>query len=245
MTDVFVASNIDTAYPRKLQKPSTVNDAVRDTAETFIFDSGIGDDTTNREVLDAAHDYGADFVVAKDYLHDRQATTDSIAVFFEEYQAHPCDATPMVPLQPPHARHYQELTDKLGTFDTYVLGGMAVPSVSTADQVAYIREFDRVVHDGAYVHALGVGGGRSFVETVAPLGILDSVDCATPEIAAANGCVIDADLRQREVREFNGTGARKRNRPLAAFNSWQLQDVWDREETRDRTNEQAAIEAWT
>lgn len=245
MTDVFVASNIDTAYPRKLQKPSTVNDAVRDSAETFIFDSGIGDDTTNREVLDAAHEYDADYVVAKDYLHDRERTTDSVARFVEEYRGHPCDATPMVPLQPPHARHYQELTDTLGTFDTYVLGGMAVPEVSTDEQVRHIRAFDDAVHDDAYVHALGVGGGREFVETVAPLEILDSVDCATPEIAAANGCVIDADLRQREVREFNGTGARKRNRPLAAFNSWQLQDVWERERARDWETEQQALDGWS
>jgi hypothetical protein len=241
VTDVYVASNIDTAYPRKLQKPSTVNDAVRDTAETFIFDSGIGDDTTNREVLDAAHTYDADYVVAKDYLHDRQRTTDSIRVFFEEYDSHPCDATPMVPLQPPHARHYRELTDELGRFNTYVLGGMAVPEVSTDEQVRYIRQFDNVVHDGAYVHALGVGGGQSFVETIAPLEILDSVDCATPEIAAANGCVIDENLQQKEVREFNGTGARKRNRPLAAFNSWQLQDVWERERTADDGLTQASL----
>ena len=244
MTDVFVASNIDTAYPRKLQKPSTVNDAVRDTAETFIFDSGIGDDTTNREVLDAAHTYNADYVVAKDYLHDRDATTDSIAVFFEEYDSHPCDAKPMIPLQPPHARHYREITDRLGAFDHYVLGGMAVPEVSTTDQIRHIRAFDRVVHENAYIHALGVGGGREFVETVAPLEILDSVDCATPEIAAANGCVIDADLRQREVREFNGTGAKRRNRPLAAFNSWQLQDVWERERTRDDGQDQTALGDW-
>lgn len=244
MTDVYVASNIDTAYPRKLQKPSTVNDAVRDSAETFIFDSGIGDDTTNREVLDAAHTYNADYVVAKDYLHDRPRTTDSIRAFFAEYETHSCTATPLVPLQPPHARHYDELTDALGTFDHYVLGGMAVPEVTTAEQIRYIRAFDRVVHDDAYVHALGVGGGREFVETVAPLGILDSVDCATPEIAAANGRVIDADLRQKEVREYNGEGARKRNRPLAAFNSWQLQDVWERERTKARKTEQTAANDW-
>lgn len=244
MTDVFVASNINTAYPRKLQKPSTVNDAVRDTAETFIFDSGIGDDTTNREVLDAAHEYSADYVVAKDYLHDRQATTNSIEAFFDEYDDHPCDATPMVPLQPPHARHYQELTDRLGECGHYVLGGMAVPEVGTAEQIRHIRAFGNVVHDGAYVHALGVGGGRKFVKTVAPLEILDSVDCATPEIAAANGCVIDADLKQLEVREYNGTGAKKRNRPLAEFNSWQLQDVWDRERTKARETKQTSANGW-
>ena len=244
MTEVFVASNIDTAYPRKLQKPSTVNDAVRGSAETFIFDSGIGDDTTNEEVLDLAAEYDADYVVAKDYLHDRDRTTESIKDFVGFHRAHECDATPMIPLQPPHARHYMELSNDAGFYDHYVLGGMAVPEVSTQQQIRYIREFDRVVHDSAYVHALGVGGGREFVETVAPLGILDSVDCATPEIAAANGYVIDANLRQQEVREYNGEGARKRNRPLAAFNSWQLQDVWERERTKARETEQTAANDW-
>lgn len=244
MTDVFVASNVATDYPRKLQKPSTVNDRVRETAEAFIFDSGIGDDTTNREVLDGAHTYDADYVIAKDYLHDRDRTTDSIAVFLNEYEGHPCDATPMIPLQPPHARHYQELTAELGRFDHYVLGGMATPDVSTSKQIAYIREFDRVVHDDAYVHGLGIGGGRELVETLAPLEILNSVDCATPEIAAANGCVIDRDLSQHEVREHNGTGARRRNRPLGEFNSWQLQDVWERERTRERDTEQTSAEGW-
>ena len=244
MTDVFVASNIDTAYPRKLQKPSTANDTVRDSADVFIYDSGIGDDTTNAEVLDGAHEYAADYVVAKDYLHDRDATTDSIREFVDLHADHPCEATPMVPLQPAHGRHYQEVTDELATFSHYVLGGMAVPEVTTRDQLRYIRNFDRVVHDGAYVHALGVGGGKEFVEEMAPTGILDSVDCATPEIAAANGCVIDADLRQKEVREYNGEGARKRNRPLAAFNSWQLQDVWERERTKARETEQTAANDW-
>lgn len=244
MTDVYVASNIPTDYPRKLQKPSTVNDAVRDTAESFIYDSGIGDDTTNREVLDGAHSYNADYVVAKDYLHDPDATTDSIREFLEVYESHPCAATPMIPLQPPHARHYQQLTDALGTFDHYVLGGMAVPEVSTQEQVRHIQNFTRVVDGDPHVHALGVGGGREFVETVAPLEVLDSVDCATPEMAAANGCVIDAQLRQREVREYNGTGARKRNLPLAEFNSWQIQDVWERERTRDTDTEQTSAEAW-
>lgn len=42
MVRVFVASNLPTAYPYKLQKPTTVCDSVRDTAETFIMDSAEG-----------------------------------------------------------------------------------------------------------------------------------------------------------------------------------------------------------
>lgn len=226
MTDVFVASNIDTAYPRKLQKPSTVNQSVRDSAESFILDSGIGDDTTNTEVLDLAAEYNADYVIAKDYLHDQEATTESIGEFLRLYDNHECNATPMIPLQPSHADHYQQVIDRYGEHSHYVLGGMATPEYGTQQQLREIKAFGRVAHKDAYVHGLGVGGGREFVERMAPLDVLDSVDCATPEIAAANGCVIDADLRQNEVRIYNGEGAKKRNRQLAAFNSWQVQDAW-------------------
>jgi len=41
--EVYIASNMPTDYPLKLQKPSTVSDRVRTTAETFILDSGIGE----------------------------------------------------------------------------------------------------------------------------------------------------------------------------------------------------------
>ena len=244
MTKVFVASNMATNYPRKLQKPGTVNERVRNSAETFIMDSGIGDDVTTSEVLDLAYEYDADYVVAKDELHDQETTTENIRKFIQLYAEHDCDATPMIPLQPPHAEHYERVTDAVGERSHYVLGGMAVPSVSTQDQLRYIRGFADVVHPNAYVHALGVGGGKEFVRKATQLDILDSVDCATPEIAAANGCVIDQQLRQNTVREYNGEGARKRNVPLAAFNSWQLQDVWDRERTATQATTQATADAW-
>jgi len=235
MTRVYVASDMPTSYPYKLQKPSTVNDRVRPTAESFIFDSGIGDDVSNAEVLDMAHEYDADYVVAKDYLHDQEATTESIQAFFREYENHDCTATPMVPLQPPHAEHY----DDLRGHSHYVLGGMALEEISTNQQITWIREFGDVVADDAYVHGLGVGGGLEFVRALAGTGILDSIDCSTPELAATFGCVIDEQLRQETVREYNGEGASKRNYPLAAFNSWQIQDVWGREadaETVQTTN---------
>ena len=225
MTRVFVASNMPTGYPYKLQKPSTANERVRPTADVFIFDSGIGDEVSNREVLDTAHAHDADYVIAKDYLHDHDRTTESVREFRRLYEKHPCDAIPMTPLQPPHAEHYRDLPDA----DHYVLGGMATDDVSFQEQRRWIRAFDEGVHDDAYVHALGVGGGSEFIREFAGTGILDSVDCSTPELAASFGAVLDADLRQQEVREYNGEGAAKRNVPLAAFNSWQIQDVWTRE----------------
>lgn len=238
MVRVYVASDIPTSYPYKLQKPSTVRYAVRDTAESFIFDSGIGnDDLDNKEVLDMAEGYDADYVIAKDYLHEPRRTTESVAEFIDYYEKSRCTATPMCPVQPDYVQHYEDLKNHSikGTsitewFDHYVLGGMSTDEVSTEDQIKWINKFDSVVEDSAYVHALGVGTSMKFIQSFAGTGVLDSVDCSTPEMAGAFGCVFDQRLRREEVRVMSGEGASKRNHALAEFNSWQLQDVWDREE---------------
>lgn len=233
---MFVASNLPTAYPYKLQKPATVTPAVRDTAEVFIIDSGIGnDDMTNRDVLDLAHEYDADYVIAKDYLHDQPRTTESIIMdFIPNYERHPCEATPMIPLQPPHASHYCRIQNQYRRqengrdfpYTHYVLGGMAFGDVSDDDVMRYVKEFRRAA-PGVYAHALGIGGGRNLLSRLHGTGLLDSIDCATPEMAAVNGCVLDNELRQTEVRIMNGDGARRRNIPLAEFNSWQVHDAWN------------------
>lgn len=235
MTEVFVASAMATSYPWKLQKPSTVSPRVRETADSFIMDSGIGDDVSNREVIELATKYDADYVVAKDYLHDRDRTTKSVNEFMEIFPEYDCSATPLVPLQPPHHKHYRELEG----FDHYVLGGMALDTVDSEQQLKWIKEFRRVAPD-VYAHGLGVGGSLPFVRECAAGDYLDSVDCSTPEQAAMFGKVLDSDLSQRDVLAFpGGEGKSDRTHPLAAFNSWQVRDVWERE--ADREGEQTAL----
>jgi hypothetical protein len=229
--NVFVASNMPTDYPWKLQKPSTVNDRVRDTAETFIMDSGIGDEVSNQEVLDLAYEYTADYVVPKDVLHDFEQTTSNATEFLSLYENHPCEATVLVPVQcnPKNDEWHTDHVDDLPTHTHYVLGGMAVDEVSTTEQITAIKNFRQHVGGEAYVHGLGVGGGIEFVSKVAGKGWLDSVDCATPEMAGQFGSILDERLRQKQVRVMSGQGASKRNIPLSEFNSWQLKDVWERE----------------
>jgi hypothetical protein len=122
---------------------------------------------------------------------------------------------------------------------------MAVSDCGTNDQVSYITAFDRVVHDSAYIHALGVGGGKEFVRRIAPTGILDSVDCSTPAMAAMNGRVIDDNLRQKTIMIHSGEGVQKRVRQLAAFNSWQLQDAWTRGAARPVNSAQTSLNSHT
>jgi len=228
MVDVYAASAMPTKYPLKLQKPSTISDRVRETAETFIMDSGIGDDVSNAEVLELAEKHNADFVVAKDYLHDQLGTTESIRAFWELYNDFDISAEALIPLQPPFDEHYIELKKRGLDHSHHVLGGMALDEISTTDQLKWIKDFNQVAPD-VYTHGLGVGGGIEFIEKVAGTDLLDSVDCATPEMAGQFGAVLDERLRQQQVRVMNGEGASKRNIPLSEFNSFQLQDVWERE----------------
>jgi len=217
-----------TSYPKKLQKPSTISDRVRNTAETFILDSGIGDDVSNQEVIELAEDYEPEYVIPKDYLHEQTATTESVREFMTLFTQSYATAKPLIPLQPPFDKHYKDLSG----YDRYVLGGMADASIDTAKQIEWIRDFRRVAPD-VYAHGLGVGGGIEFVQKVAPTSLLDSIDCSTPEQAAQFGSVLDERLRQQQVRVMSGEGASKRNYALGEFNSYQLQDVWDRESKKN------------
>lgn len=235
---IYVASAMPTNYPWKLQKPSTWSKRVRDTAQKYIFDSGIGDDETNEDVLYYADELNADYVVAKDYLHDFEQTTESIKEFNRLFKKNEYDMTPLIPVQcdPENDKWHTDHLEHLPESSHYVLGGMAVDEVSTAEKIATIEAFRDAVGEDAYVHGLGVGGGIEFVSQVAPTGWLDSVDCSTPEQAAMFGAVIDARLRQQEVLAFPGGGGKnQRTHPLASFNSWQIRDVWIREHNETKT----------
>jgi len=236
--DIYVASNMPYPYPYKLGKPRHASQKIRDSCETWIMDSGIGDDVSNAEVLDLATEYDSEYVVAKDYLHDQDRTTDSVLEFLEQYDDHECDATPLIPLQPPHDEHYLELEG----FDAYVLGGMAGPDTSSEEAVRYIRGFRSVAGDDPYVHALGVGGSMTLVRAVAnDPELVQSVDCSTPEQAAINGSVIDSRLKQRSIGIMTGDGSSAGRYDLAATNAYQLNDAYTNAIRNDTQSNLAAF----
>lgn len=229
----FVASNLPTHYPYKLQKPSTASHDIRQRTETYILDSGIGDETTNAEVIELAHDLDADYVVPVDILHDQAQTTASIKEFVELYEVHDCAATVLYPLQPPHDEHYHNLTNDITKSVEHVaVGGIAVKDMCLSTKLGYIRGLRRVAPN-IYAHGLGIGGGIEFVRAVAPTGLLNSIDTAAPEMSAVYGAVFDEQLRQQQIRVMTGDGVRQRNLPLAEFNAYQLYDVIRREAERD------------
>lgn len=219
--DVFVASNMTYEYPYKLVKPSHVAPQVVDSAETVIMDSGIGDDITNAEVLDLAATWDADMVVAKDYLHEQQKTTDSIREFLNLWDDHDCRATPLIPLQPPHEQHYQALPEQYH----YVLGGMAF-DYSTRDIINAVETFRNVAGAAPYVHLLGVGAKPELMDYLAQNpNAVQSLDCSTPEQCAINNNIYDVNLKQTDYQIRTGEGSRKTRAKLAEHLAYTLCDA--------------------
>jgi len=206
--DVYVPSNMTYDYPFKLGKPSYASERIRKTCTTFIMDSGIGEDTTNESVLDMSAELDADFVVPCDELHDRPATTDAIIDFLNRWDDHWCRATPMLPLQPCHTKHYEDVPQRWA----YMLGGIS-PSItdfSTMDVIEAVHRFRDTHGQGPYLHLLGVGASPRLVEWLGPnANMVDSVDVSTPEQCAINGRVLDTTCEQKryEIRQGDGSSA--------------------------------------
>jgi len=220
--DIYVASNMPYPYPYKLGKPEHVSDRIRETSTTFIMDSGIGDNTTNDDVLALAKEHDADFVIPCDELHDHEATTKAVHDFLELYDDSEVRATPLIPLQPPYDEHYKELDG----FAAYCLGGIAF-DYSGREQVEELQRFRRAAGKKPYAHALGVGGSMDVVRAVGNNpNLIQSVDCSTPEQAAINSSVIDAQMTQKEMQIKTGSGSSAGRYMLAQQNAYQINDAY-------------------
>lgn len=234
--DVFVASDMPYEYPYKLVKPEHVSAGVVESAETVIMDSGIGDDVSNTAVLDLAEQYNADMVVAKDYLHNQDRTTESVRVFLELWENHSCRATPLIPLQPNHAEHYANLP---GHYH-YLLGGMAF-DYETSEIINAVETFRAEVGTGPYIHLLGVGANPRLMDWLANNPeYVQSIDCSTPEQCAINGNIYDTRLRQRDYQIRTGEGSSKTRYLLAQHLAFMLNDA-----IRQRFENTNTLEAWT
>jgi hypothetical protein len=208
-------------FPYKLVKPEHVTQSVVDSAETVIMDSGIGNDSvSNSDVLDLAEKYDTDMVVAKDYLHKQSKTTESVKEFLSEWENNTCRATPLIPLQPPHHEHYE----KLGGQYHYLLGGMAF-DYETSAIIRAVEKFRDVAGSGPYVHLLGVGANPKLMDYLAANpGMVQSIDCSTPEQCAINSNIYDVNLQQRDYQIRTGEGSRAIRSGLAQHLAYTLCD---------------------
>lgn len=189
--DVYVASNMPYEYPYKLVKPKHVTPSIIDSADVIIMDSGIGDEISNRDVLDKAEKFNCDFIVAKDFLHNQNKTTKSIREFYHQYNKHEYNGDILIPLQENHVEHYYELDQP----QRVLIGG--IRDFSSEKQVDIIKNFRDEVGYDVYVHGLGMGMSKTFVKEIRKNPrLLDSIDCSTPEQNAINNRISDAHLEQ-------------------------------------------------
>ena len=215
--DVYVAGINDRySWPFRLVNANEASrPALRKTCETLIVDSVIGDPYfAVEDVLDAAHEIGADYVVGKDWppfadpadeggIHAAEALNH----FMMRYKRQECDAGVIVPLFPPFAA--DALHGVRGEWiDYYALGGLR--DLSGEQQVAHIREFRKRVGYEADAHGLGVGTSpaliaalRESIEAGSPL--LDSFDISTPEKAVRNNKIPSRSWTQQRNPLPSGT----------------------------------------
>lgn len=220
--DVFIASNMDYEFPFKLIKPEHASERVRESADCVIMDSGIGDDTTNAEVLDLAHELDTDFVVPCDELHDIDATVEAIESFMDEWESHECRATPLVALQPDHAECYRRLSFSPAHV---MLGGMAF-GWDAKEIINAVESFREEIGMGPTVHLLGAGASSRLVTWMGDNpGMVQSLDCSTPEQCAINQRMFDVTLRQREHRVITGEGSSHSRAGMAKEMAYTLCDA--------------------
>lgn len=178
-------------WPYKLLHANNAKPASDIYAEKLIVDSDINNpDATNEDVLDAANAADADIVVPKDYLHDRERTTESVKEFLDLYESHPCSADYLIPLQPPHDEHAKNFPDE----DGFLVGG--IKDEDPVAQLQHIRALRDEVGPDAYIHGLGLGSSREIIdECRRNPGLLNSMDCKTPEFAASRHRTPDKSMK--------------------------------------------------
>ncbi len=198
---VFVASYIPRYwYPYRLQHAGRARPWLAEESLETIIDSAIMDETIgNRETLDKAYELHADYVIPNDTLDDQEATTAAVREFVDEYERHPCTATPLIPLQPPYDDHYREL----GGFSHYVLGGIAAADPQT--QLKEIRRFRDEAGRYVYAHGLGLGASRTIIDALREdPTLLDSFDLSTPEQVIRGDKIPDSSWQQQNFEYARG-----------------------------------------
>jgi len=168
-------------YPYRLVSADKITDRIRDVTQELITDSGIGDETvTNEYVISKAIEYDAQYIVPKDYLNDISRTHESIKEFLELYQASDCTSTIIIPIQPPHEKHYKYDEQFYQQFSHYAVGG--VKEAKTQEQIQAVENLRKEVGDYKWLHGLGMGCSEEMIyalRTKSPF--LDSLDTSTFE----------------------------------------------------------------
>lgn len=204
--DVFVAGvNPRYSWPNRLVSAREANrPALRRSCDTLIVDSVMQDDYFPvPDILDAADEIDADYVVMKDYPSAPDATLDAYDRFMSFYVDHPTTAE-VVPVLSPGRIRQQWRTYAVGGPDhpMYGIGGLC--GETPERQVRALRTAREVAGDDVRLHAFGVGTSAEAIHALRESAaegrpLVDSLDISTPENAVANNKIPGKRWQQRRV----------------------------------------------
>lgn len=160
----------------------------KEMCDHYVLDSYIGDDSvTNQDVLDEAHELGADAAVLSDVWLDVDATVDALIDGLALADDHSYDGTVVLPLQPPHDECYRRVAASVGDRDVWwAVGGVKDETAAVkADAARTLRE---ETGPSSHIHGLGFGVTDDLARFVRRNpDVLDSVDNATSMSNAVSG----------------------------------------------------------
>lgn len=193
--DLYVSGNDGgrVYWPWRMGKAGGREGRHTDQCETYVLDSNFTDESvTNGDVLDEAHDIGADVAVLADVFGDADATVRALRDGIERAREHDFDGTLVLPTQPPHdrvAKRLQGYTDGLDIW--WGIGGVKdKPASVKIDAARQLREF---LGDDAHIHGLGFGVTQELAAAVRDRpDLLDSIDNST-------------SMRNASVTDLTGT----------------------------------------
>ena len=203
---IYAASSLKHPWPYRLQNAAECYPASFWRSQDRIMDSAIGEDLTNEDVLAHAVERHATAVVAKDHLHDRESTTESIREFVH---LHDPDQHPRayIPLQPPYDEHVADvypIIEESHLPHRYMLGGLAFESPQR--RIDALLAFREEIGDGPEAHGLGWGLDDNLVAVLREEPeLLDSVDNSSPAQAVQNDQILDKHWRARSYPIVEGT----------------------------------------
>lgn len=201
--DVYVPSyNAQWWFPYKLQKAKSADKYVRDSCLKYMVDCGIHEGSENADVIDAATEHNAHYVIPRDYLSQPDRTTESVTEFLELYEESNCPAQVIVPLQPDHLDH---LDDWQG-YSHYAIGG--VSEAEPKEQVEALKKVRDEIGYGPYIHGFGFDVDAKVIRAVRnDPQLVDSIDFNLPEGMTGYGEITDAGLERIEFTYPHGDSA--------------------------------------
>lgn len=210
--DIYVSGVWDRySWPYRLVQANEANrSGLKDTCETLIVDSVPTDlYFPVSDVLDAAHEMDADYVVMKDYPGEYDVTLDAHERFCSHYQRHECDSKIMAVATTPNigrfraqCRSYKRSFDKGLSVHAVAVGGLRDAKASI--QARWFREARKVMGYDVPLHGLGVGTSPELISNIRKSikedperPLVDSIDISTPESAVKNNKIPDKTWTQR------------------------------------------------